>query len=339
LIVAALVAALPVGISAHHGSVVNPDLYLAENLMELEGEIAEVLWRNPHVRYKLEVSGSGEEAIWELELNDNPISFARMGILPDDFIQVGDRVLAAGYLSKRNANLLGVLHLLLPNGQEFVIGDREPRWDNRMARDTVPLDPVKVEEARRSASGIFRVWGRRLGQPLDASILMDWLTERGLELASQYDPLTDNLELECEQGMPDTMFDPVPVEITNHGDYVQIHVQEYNVERMIPIVSEAASTDLEPTALGYSYGRWDGDVLEVTTTGVDWPYYGELGAPQSTQASYTERFSVSDGGNVLNYSITIRDPSIFASPFTIERTREWVPGIEIEPYDCVVEWE
>ena len=28
-----------------------------------------------------------------------------------------------------------------------------------------------------------------------------------------------------------------------------------------------------------------------------------------------------------------------AVPFTIEATRDWVPGVEIEPYNCAYEWE
>jgi hypothetical protein len=55
----------------------------------------------------------------------------------------------------------------------------------------------------------------------------------------------------------------------------------------------------------------------------------------SPARSYTERFSVSDGGNVLRYSITITDPVIFTEPLTYEWTREWEPGVEVEPYDCV----
>lgn len=28
-----------------------------------------------------------------------------------------------------------------------------------------------------------------------------------------------------------------------------------------------------------------------------------------------------------------------AEPFTIEATRDWAPGVEIEPYNCAYEWE
>ena len=81
--------------------------------------------------------------------------------------------------------------------------------------------------------------------------------------------------------------------------------------------------------------RRNGDTLIVNTTHVDWPYWSELPVPQSDQASYLERFSISDGGRMLHHSITITYPVVFAEPFTIERTREWTPGVELLVRECV----
>ena len=56
---------VPVAAIAHHGSNSNPDLYLAENLLELEGEISGILWRNPHPRLMLTVVGDdGARTDW-----------------------------------------------------------------------------------------------------------------------------------------------------------------------------------------------------------------------------------------------------------------------------------
>ena len=35
---------------AHHGAVSNGVLYYTDNLIELEGEMTEVFWHNPHAR-------------------------------------------------------------------------------------------------------------------------------------------------------------------------------------------------------------------------------------------------------------------------------------------------
>ena len=58
---------------AHHGTVANGALYLTESLLEFEGEIVEVLWRNPHARARMSViDPNGEEKVWELELGPTP---------------------------------------------------------------------------------------------------------------------------------------------------------------------------------------------------------------------------------------------------------------------------
>ena len=107
-----------------------------------------------------------------------------------------------------------------------------------------------------------------------------------------------------------------------------------------PLDLNAEVDDSQPaTPVGHSVGHWEGDTLVVTTTNVDWPYYSGDGTPQSDQVSYLERFSVSDDGKTLNYSITIDDPVIFTEPFTMDRTREAAPGIVLEPFNCIFNWE
>jgi|TARA_B110000483_G_scaffold235191_1_gene306360 hypothetical protein len=52
---------------AHHGSAVNLNMYLAENFIEVKGEIVDVFLRAPHPGYRMSaIDESGEEAIYEL---------------------------------------------------------------------------------------------------------------------------------------------------------------------------------------------------------------------------------------------------------------------------------
>ena len=287
------------------------------------------------------VSDTANEAIWELELGGSVTSFRRRGIAAN-FIQPGDQVKVAGHISKRDSRSMGVLHLLLPNGQEFVTrdreGDRELRWSSKRMADAVQAsDPLKVEAAERAARGIFRVWGGQRHPPF--SSYEHLLTDRARELAAAFDPVRDDPELECRQGMPTAMFDPTQMQIVDDGDRVIIRVQEYDVERIIYLDAETSRTQTQASPLGYSLGRWEGDTLVVTTTHVDWPRFNPWGTPQSRQVNYTERFSVNDDGRQLNYSLTVTDPIMFIEPFTLQRTRQWTPGVEIELYDCVPHWE
>ena len=326
---------------AHHGAVTNPALYFSDELVEMEGELTEIFWRNPHTRGRFRVVGDdGEATVWEVELGPGPRSMERRGLSPDDFL--GD-VKIAGYIARRGTNGLGAVHVLLPSGVEIAPNNSSPRWSD----DVVPnppevLDPARVAEHRRTADGLFRTWGRRQGTNIEPQLrALDLeFTERGQALAAAYDPLEDNIEVvECRQGMPDAMFDPVPMEISNEGDRIVIHISEYNTRRTIHMGEAAGSVDPVLSDTGHSVGRWEGDTLVVTTTHIGWPYYTELGVPQSDQASYVERFSTSDGGNRLNYSVTVTDPAVLTESFALESFREWTPGVEIPPYECVINWE
>ncbi len=326
-------------LTAHHGPVTNASLYETDELVELEGEMIEVLWHNPHTRGRLEVVGAdGEATIWEVELGSGPRSMEGRGLVADDFL---GPMKVAGFVARKGANSFGALHVLLPNGQEITRSDRPLRWSNVEVADgpSAIIDPAKVAEDRRTATGIFRTWESGRGSGPERDLSLEWLTESGKQAAASFDPVADNTEInECRQGMPDMMFDPPPMQILDLGDRISIETAEYNTTRTIYLDSETRP-EPELSATGYSTGRWVGQALIVTTTHVDWPYYSELGFPQSDQVRYLERFSVSDGGNVLNYSITATDPVMLSRPYSIERTKRWEPGVVIPPYNCVADWE
>ena len=342
LVISAFTLAWPA--LAHHGPIGNPVLYQAENLMEFEGEITDVLWRNPHPRLRMRVlDDASEETIWELELDGSPISFARKGISADDFAEVGDRVRVAGVVSLFEDRALGVLHYQRPDGQEYVFRNRELRWaDEQFAPVDRPLDPANIARARQNARGIFRVWGNNAdGTNYHPPLLSyaPFLTAQGAELAASYNRATDDGELDCRQGMPTTMFDPVPTEIVDDGERILIRVQEYDIERVILLNADAGAAEPENSPLGYSVGHWDGDTLLVTTTHVDWSQFDPYGTPQSEQTRYFETFRFNADNDTLEHSFTATDPVMFTQPIHFERARRWTPGVELQPFNCLARWE
>jgi len=76
-----------------------------------------------------------------------------------------------------------------------------------------------------------------------------------------------------------------------------------------------------PTWLGYSIGRWEGDTFVVTTAGFnDLGWLDSSGHPQTESLRITERMRRRDFGH-MDFEITLDDPKVFTRPFTIKRER------------------
>ena len=248
----------------------------------------------------------------------------------------------AGVVARFGQRGLGVLHYLRPDGSELVFRSRPLRWSSvQYAPPQMPLDPAAVEAARQNARSIFRVYGRNndgLPPHPPLSEYEEFLTPVARQAVANWDRARDDRELQCETGMPTTMFDPVPTEIVDEGDIIRIRVEEYDVERVIHLAAENTGAVPEPSPLGHSVGRWDGDTLVVTTTHVDWPQFDYYGTPQSGEVTYVERFRYSEADAALDYSITTTDPVNFTAPITLGRMRPWTPGVQLVPFHCAAAW-
>ena len=61
---------MPLAALAHHSVAGTFD---TDKIAEAEGEVTSVLWRNPHVRFSLSVTGeNGEAEEWDMELSRKP---------------------------------------------------------------------------------------------------------------------------------------------------------------------------------------------------------------------------------------------------------------------------
>ncbi len=135
---------LPFAAFGHHSfaTIFNPAI-----ITELEGEITEVRWRNPHVSFTLKtVDGSGVETLWGVETHS--LSIMRRMDLATAFIHVGDEVKVAGNPARRSdLNAMFVQNILLPNGSEWVFrGSAGPKQGFLFNKDDLTvLLPRQVE--------------------------------------------------------------------------------------------------------------------------------------------------------------------------------------------------
>lgn len=330
-----LLMLLPIAALAHHSNAE----YDRSIVVELEGEIVEAVWRNPHVGLTLRVvDGAGQAADWTMEAADYTGTMRR-GV-PDHAFEAGDHVRVAGFGSMRRPHRMLVTNVLLPDRSEvLLVGGTQPRWSQRfVGGGDWLIDAAGAEDAREG--GIFRVW------TLASTTTPDFASDPPLTAAARrgydaYDPLEDPA-LSCEPlGMPRVMTrtGPHPIEFIDRGDTILLRGEYFDIERVIHLGRGPADTEVPFTHLGYSRGEWQGEALVVTTSRVDWPYFdlrGLEGVPQSPAVTFTERFRLGEGGDTLHYDITTTDPATFTGPVVANDYATWRfrPGVRVERYDC-----
>ena len=100
------------------------------------------------------------------------------------------------------------------------------------------------------------------------------------------------------------------------------------------------SNNAEHTWMGFSTGRWDGDVLVVTTTHIKQMWHRRNGVPQSDQVTLTERFALH--GTVMTYVTITDDPVYLTEPLVkttnmLKNQRPLPPQQLLYPCSAVVE--
>jgi len=92
--------------------------------------------------------------------------------------------------------------------------------------------------------------------------------------------------------------------------------------------------DLNPTYLGHSVGRWEGDTLVVDVVGFNeqtWmDYYGH---PHTDMLHIVEKFS-RPTKNTLAYEATFDDPGAYTKPFTVRWNINWNSTGQLTEYIC-----
>ena len=90
--------------------------------------------------------------------------------------------------------------------------------------------------------------------------------------------------------------------------------------------------DPNPSWMGHSIGRWDGDVLVIDTVGFnDRSWLDPQGHPHTEQMRVTERLRRPDLGH-LEIEFTIDDPAAYKKPWIMKRVADLDPGDEIGEY-------
>jgi hypothetical protein len=126
---------------------------------------------------------------------------------------------------------------------------------------------------------------------------------------------------------------PYQTQIVQNRDYVIILHEYPGVFRIIPTNGTVHPVDPDPTWMGDSVGKWEGDTLVVDTVGFNTKT--EISGFKHSEALHmVERFS-RPNYDTLQYEATLEDPNVFVRPFTVTRAFALRPDLnKIDEFVC-----
>jgi Skp family chaperone for outer membrane proteins len=146
------------------------------------------------------------------------------------------------------------------------------------------------------------------------------------------------------RGVPGSIFPTVygsAYQILQSPGYVVILYEMIHEARIIPVDGRPHLPSGIRQWNGDPRGRWEGETLVVETTNfnskgsiaTNEDALGLRGIPQSEALRVIERFRLVDA-NTMQYRVTIEDPSVYTSPWTVEMPLNRDPQHQIFEYAC-----
>jgi len=317
--------------SAHHSVAAEFD---TDAQGELEGEITRVWFTNPHIRYRLTVTNDdGSTEDWELQ-GGNVTNLRAQGWL-EDSIRVGDQVTVTGSLGRRGAKKLAIRELVTSAGVTVP-----------PPRDVVARPAPGRNTINATAGKDYGYVSGRNDYPVDITgpwrhnymwtVTVDDLepkptpfTDEGRRIFAATEAWHDP-SLRCvAPGLPRIFGAPYHADIIDAGDHYLFVYIEHNTPRRIWMDGRTAPANTPSTPMGFSVGRWEGDVLIVETTHLSEAWIDGSGLPMSGDGTrIVERYVPSEDGLTIDRTMTIYD-RYYTEPLVRQRYSARDDGIDL----------
>ena len=140
-------------------------------------------------------------------------------------------------------------------------------------------------------------------------------------------------------GVPRITSMPLPLKIVQTRDEVIILYETFHAFRVIPTDGRGHPGDLDPSFMGDSVGRWDGDTLVVDVTGFnDKTWIGGGGASIHSDALHVVERYRRVAYDTISYDVTIEDPKVFTKPWNMAPSfLSLRPGERLREYECIAD--
>jgi hypothetical protein len=232
-----------------------------------------------------------------------------------------------------------VLLLLTPLAAQWTkIPSNVPKGKDGKPNLTAPAP--KLPDGKPDFSGIWQAPGPKYLRNINGDMKVEEVpfTPWGKAL---YDQRKDGSQAKYEsdanclpQGVPKINATPVPLKFVQTPGYVVILYEAFNLWRQVFLDGRELIKDPNPTWLGYSVGRYQGDALVVETTGFNAKtWLDQAGMPLSETTKITERFRRPDFGH-MEIQVTIEDPKAYTKPWTVTEPLNLLLDTELLEFIC-----
>lgn len=181
-----------------------------------------------------------------------------------------------------------------------------PKYGRNIAAD---LKPEEVQP-----------WARTLLQEREEDLEKDYMNVRCVPMGPSYTTIGDTTGAE----MMKIVQTPGLILILNPDlTYRQVFMDGRPLEK-----------DPNPSYMGYSVGRWDGDTLVIDSFGYnDRTWLDHDGHPHTEALRMTERYRRRNFGN-LDLDVTLTDPKAYTRPFTVSVRATLAPDTDLIEFVC-----
>jgi hypothetical protein len=125
-----------------------------------------------------------------------------------------------------------------------------------------------------------------------------------------------------------------PMKIVQTPHLVVVLYEYQTIYRQIFVDGRTLPEDPNPTWMGYSVGRWEGDTFVATTAGYnDRSTLDLAGHAHSEALRLTERFHRTSVGHI-DLDVTLDDPKAYTRPWTLHIDLDLMPDSELIEYVC-----
>jgi hypothetical protein len=135
-------------------------------------------------------------------------------------------------------------------------------------------------------------------------------------------------------GIPEKDNIPDGLKLVHTPDLILLLHESRTIYRQIFTDGRSLPKNAQPTWMGYSVGRWEGDTLVVDTIGQNGKTWLDMrGLPATEALHVTERFSRPTIGHI-DVGVTIDDPKAYTKPWNVTLSWSLLPDAELIESIC-----